>query len=212
MELLPLDVLKLIALKLAWKDILSFSKVNKKHRFIHVAKFWKDKVYMQFGRDLVVYDNYFCSYILLTNYWMATQYTKGYDTARRWDMSDEEKMEYCSNGHILARYLKHKYPQKYKIITVTLETDSEIMEYLRSTGPLQHNVIYIKSLKRDNRIYFIDGDINYTKYELCTYREDEDEIEIRNDWIFEDFMCEYELDWDNVKWLYTLNSDYKLMF
>lgn len=209
-ENLHSDVLKLIALHLDWLDILNLSKANKKCRSIHCLDFWKRKVYKDYSRDLVVYDNYFCSYLCIQNYWIMTKKLKGYDTVRRLEPEEENKEKYIKNGYILAKYLKYKYPEKYKLIVCVADS----INILSELNLIPHNLVYIIFPYIPDRLYFINNvnnNVDENKYTTCIYREDDKEIEPMNAGLFGDFMEEYELYWENVKWLYTNDSEYKFV-
>lgn len=124
---LPLDILKLIAKQLYWKDVLNLSKVCRKFRMIHSFSFWKQFIVGEC-------DNPFIS--LLT--WRVKSIL---------NMSHFRHYEYKLVGdesNIIAKYLKYKYPDNFHFYHFDIVTrcDNFISLKLNSLKLKQFDLVY----------------------------------------------------------------------
>ena len=108
LEKLPLDILKEIGLKLDYHIIRDYCNLSKNFRRICRDDFWKRKMYKDFSEEdiePIVYDNNYINYL---------------NTRQRWILNSDKYWgnEYDENSIILAKYLKEKHPNKFKLIFV----------------------------------------------------------------------------------------------
>lgn len=207
MDYLPLDILKIIALYLDWRDVINFSRVAKKYRSIHNIKLWQQKLINDRYMPDIKYHNPFCDYLL------------DIVTGIRWCPKDgvkreDEELFFGEESKILAKYLKHKYPEKFKFYHFDIYSDGlhnswEILEKIRLG---KCNIVHITINQEWEQFltetyFMIDDNVNNVRISSNGCYETE---EVGASLEFRDFLSDYGLSWKSAEWLYL--SDTKFTF
>lgn len=103
MELLPLDVIKIITRYLNWKGTINLLKINKRYNLLDNDKFWREKMEMNFSPEYIlplIFDLNKLNYL----------------NAEQRKVSDDEFCDMVNYSIVKTNYLKKHYNHKFRLI------------------------------------------------------------------------------------------------